>query len=262
MNHNHNYNNNYCRTYGRKNNYNNRNHNYSNDYRHNNKNILRYKLFPCPPSKNFNNLMIDIEAVTFITTPMNSEIIATIIESLIPKNISRSDITIFDGTACVGGDSITFGKMFGTVVASEIEKHRYDMLVNNLREFELTNVVPINEDCLNVYKRLNFVDIMYFDPPWGGKKYKEEKNLRLSIGNKFVDELVNDIFEINPNKLSIRSDVKIVALKLPKNYDLYHLYQKTKNLDVTMLMYELNKMILIVFKRNNYVDKFSTDLLE
>lgn len=220
------------------------------------------KLFPCPPSKNFNNLMIDDESVSFITTPMNSEVIAAIIESLIPNNISRSDVTILDGTACVGGDSISFGKMFGTVVASEIEKHRYNMLVNNLKEFELYNVVPINEDCLKICRRLNFVDIMYFDPPWGGKNYKTENQLRLSIGDLYVDELVNLVFNKDCDTYEqdvycstvkeIRSDVKMIVLKLPKNYDLMGLYELTKSSRITMLMYELNKMLIVVFKRNDY----------
>src|SRR5258708_33705089 len=139
--------------------------------RHYHKKIIIEKLFPCPPSNNYNNLMIDDESVSYITTPMNSEIIAEIISSLLPGNISSSDMTILDGTACVGGDTISFGKIFGTVIASEIEASRYKMLVNNLKEFELTNVVPVNDDCLKLYKRLNFVDIMYFDPPWGGGKY-------------------------------------------------------------------------------------------
>ena len=228
---------------------------------YNHKKIIMNKLFPCPPSKNFNNLMIDDDLVSYITTPVNSEMITAIIESLIPNNISRSDVTILDGTACVGGDSISFGRMFGTVVASEIEEHRYNMLVNNLREFELYNVVPVNEDCLKVFRRLNFVDIMYFDPPWGGKSYKTENLLRLSIGDLYVDELVNLIFYKNTEKsismntqydYEIRSDVKMVVLKLPKNYNLSGLYEMTKSPSLTMLMYELNKMLIVVFKRNDY----------
>src|SRR5438552_1942738 len=106
------------------------------------KKIIIDKLFPCPPSKNYNKLMIDDESVTYITTPVNSEIIAEIISSSLPKNVSCADITILDGTACVGGDTISFGKIFGTVIASEIEERRFKMLVNNLKEFELDNVVP------------------------------------------------------------------------------------------------------------------------
>jgi hypothetical protein len=215
---------------------------------HNHKKIIINKLFPCPPSKNFNNLMIDDDSVSYITTPMNSEVIAGIIESLIPKNISRSDVTILDGTACVGGDTISFGRIFGVVIATEIEEHRYNMLVNNLKEFELYNVVPVNDDCLKIFRRLNFVDVMYFDPPWGGKSYKTESLLRLSIGDLYVDELVNLIFDKNTDSNKrIRSNVKMIVFKLPKNYDIKNLYLMTKSSNLTMLMYDLNKMLIVVF---------------
>lgn len=213
----------------------------------NNKKIIMSKLFPLPPNKNYDNLMIDDDAVTYITTPSNSELITAIIDSHIPEYIFRSDISLLDGTACVGGDSIAFGKIFGTVISVEIDQSRYEMLTNNLFEYELFNVVPINMDCLEIYQKLNFIDIMYFDPPWGGKKYRHQNNLRLTIGDIYVDELVDNIF--TPNK--IRSDVKMVVLKLPKNYDLLYLYNKIKHHKLDIFMYELNKMIIIVIKKTN-----------
>jgi len=123
------------------------------------KRIIINKLFPLPPSKHYNNLMIDDESVSYITTPAVSDVVVGIIDSHIPDHVARSDLTIFDGTACVGGDSITFGKTYGTVISTEIDPKRYNMLVNNLREIELSNVVPVNDDCLKIYKRINFVDI-------------------------------------------------------------------------------------------------------
>jgi hypothetical protein len=205
------------------------------------------KLFSCPPSKHFNNLMIDQESVSYITTPLNSDIITTIIESHIPDHIYPGELCLFDATACVGGDTITFAKLFGTVIASEIRKDRCDMLINNLNEFELYNVIPINEDCLKVYEKVNFIDIMYFDPPWGGKNYKDEKELKLSIGNVYIEDIINNIFEGR-----VRSDVKIIALKLPKNYNLLDLYEKTKRDTVTIYLYELQKMLILIYKKNNY----------
>jgi len=47
--------------------------------------------------------------------------------------------------------------------------------------------------------------------------------------------------------------VKLVVLKLPKNYDLKGLYDLTKREDITMMRYELKKMDIIVYKRNQYV---------
>ncbi len=212
------------------------------------KKIIINKLFSCPPSKNYNNLMIDMESVSYISTPIISEIICSIIETHIPMQISNNDVTIFDATACVGGDTITFANTFGTVIAIEKDKKRYEMLINNLKEFELFNVVAINDDCLKIYKKINFIDIIYIDPPWGGHDYKYKKNLRLSIGEKYIDEIVNDVF----NEVT-RSNIKMIVLKLPKNYNLYEMYNNTKTKNATIYMYELTKMNVIVYKKNDYV---------
>jgi len=192
--------------------------------------------------------MIDDDSVSYITTPANSDMIIAIIDSHIPNHISRSDITVFDGTACVGGDSISFGRSFGSVVASEIDETRYGMLVNNLLEYELYNVVPVNADCIKLCKRLNFIDIMYFDPPWGGKQYKNSQNLRLTISDVYIDDLVNSVFDETDKH---RSDVQMVALKLPKNYDLKSLYDNIKYQSVTMYLYELHKMYIVIVIKND-----------
>ena len=214
----------------------------------NNKKILLNKLFPCPPSKKYCNLQIDNESVSYITTPINAELISTIIESLIPKNISHFDITIFDGTACVGGDSITFGKFFGKVIAVEIDIYKYNMLVNNIKEYELENIITINDDCIKILKTMNNIDIVYIDPPWGGKYYKDNSKLRLSIGGMYIDELVNMIF----NKELVASNVKMIVFKLPKNYDLYTFYELTKSPKITIMMFELFKMIVVICNRFEY----------
>lgn len=214
---------------------------------------IRYnKLFPLPPTNTYNNLCIDEEAVTFVTTPAISETIGAIINSHIPDSVSRSDITILDGTACVGGDSITFGKMFGTVISTEIDRRRYKMLKNNLAEYNLRNVIPINDDCVKICGRLNYVDILYLDPPWGGKQYKLSANLRLTLGNKFIDDIIKNILDQSNNPK--KSSIKLIALKLPKNYDLYSLYKKIKNYNIEIYLHELHKMnIIIINKINSWI---------
>lgn len=207
-----------------------------------NKVIMLNKLFPCPPHNNYNKLMIDIDSISHITTPNVTDIIISIIKSHIVYD--KKGLTVFDGTACVGGDTIAFGNHFDMVIATEIKKNKYDMLVNNLKEFELYNVVPINDDCLNVYSKINCIDIMYFDPPWGGRDYKYKKNIRLKLGNEHIENVINNILNEH-----IRSNVKLVVFKLPKNYDLYHLYHKTKNNNVIIYLYELDKMNIVIYKK-------------
>jgi 16S rRNA G966 N2-methylase RsmD len=212
------------------------------------KKIIKNKLFPCPPDNNYENLMIDMESTSYVSTPYVSSVITGIIESLIPGHIALDKLTIFDGTACVGGDTIALGRTFGSVIAAEIDETRYNMLVNNLNEFKLWNVIPINDDSLNLLYKINFIDVMYFDPPWGGKIYKYKNNLRLKIGDMYLDQIVNHVFDGK-----VKSDVKMIVLKLPKNYNLYELYKKTNKSFITMYLYELNKMLIVVFKKNDYI---------
>jgi 16S rRNA G966 N2-methylase RsmD len=200
------------------------------------------KLFPPTPSGSFKDLIIDDETMTYITTPQNSNTITAIIESHISNSIDLNMITIFDGTACVGGDTISFGKIFGAVVAVEVKKYIYDMLVNNLNQYELYNVMPINDDCLKILKRLNFIDVAYFDPPWGGKCYKNQDYLRLSISGRYIDEIINDIFELKMD------NIKLIVFKLPKNYNIKDLYDKTKHNPAEFKLYTLQKMMVLVIQ--------------
>jgi len=70
------------------------------------------------------------------------------------------------------------------------------------------------------------------------------------IGDLYIDELINNIFS---SISAIRSNVKLVALKLPKNYDLKSLYERTKSSDIIIYLHELPKMNVLVIKRKTDV---------
>jgi tRNA G10 N-methylase Trm11 len=214
-----------------------------------NRSIDYTKLFLEPPEKNYKNLQIDRESISYITTPHNAIIVSWILRSNLDGN-DLHKLTIFDGTSGVGGDTIVFGHVFGSVIGCELDKNRFSMLQNNINVYDLSNVIVMNDDCLKLMFDLNFLDIVYLDPPWGGKSYKKEDNLTLSIGDMSVETIVNDL--LDPEKS--RSELKLIVLKLPKNYDIKHLYDTTKNAkrETTLLMYELEKMLIMVFKIINH----------
>lgn len=202
------------------------------------------KLFLEPPDNDYKRLRIDRESMTYITTPHNACNIAWIIRSNLSKEIDMADITLFDGTSGVGGDTIVFGYIFGNVIGCEIDKKRFCMLKNNVDVYELQNVTLLNENCLNMIFDINFIDVVYLDPPWGGKSYKNENIMTLFIGDKSIESLINDL--LNPRKTS--STLKLIALKLPKNYNIRNLYDETVRDGVSLLMYELDKMFIMIFK--------------
>ena len=214
-----------------------------------NRGIDYTKLFLEPPNKyDIKRLMIDRESISYITTPHNAITIGWIIRSNLGSEDSPQDITIFDGTSGVGGDTIVFGRGFGKVIGCELDEKRFKMLQNNVGIYELPNVVVVNEDCLKLVFDLNYLDIVYMDPPWGGKSYKKEDSLTLSIGDRSIESIVVDLLDSTKSKSANR--LKQIVFKLPKNYDLRYLYDNTRNTarDTTILMYELEKMLIIVFK--------------
>jgi 16S rRNA G966 N2-methylase RsmD len=117
------------------------------------------------------------------------------------------DIKILDGTAGIGGNSISFGLHFSNVISIEMNKERFKYLETNI---ELCNVKSTlyNDDVLN---HLNDdYELIFIDPPWGGPNYKLEKSLSLSLGNVKLKDLTKKLRELG----------KIIVYKLPFNYNL------------------------------------------
>jgi 16S rRNA G966 N2-methylase RsmD len=230
------------------------NYGYNNNYRQNVNyrhdinyiyNIDYTKLFLEPPDRNYKNLQIDRESLSYITTPHNAIAMSWIIRNNL-DNLDLSNITIFDGTACVGGDVIVFGHIFNCVIGCEIDFNRFRMLENNVNVYDLNNVTVMNEDCLKLIFDMDNLDIIYLDPPWGGKDYKKKDSLTLSIGDKSVESIVNTL--LDPEKT--KSKLKLIVLKLPKNYDIKQLFYETSHNNATLMKYELEKMLVMVFKIN------------
>src|SRR5438105_2800401 len=108
--------------------------------------IYLERLFPDVNEKHlYNKLKINRESSMYITIPYDAEQITQIIsDHLIRFEIKCSDAIITDATAGVGGDTISFAKNFKRVYAVEIDKHRYDFLINNIKVYKLKNVTTLN----------------------------------------------------------------------------------------------------------------------
>src|SRR6185312_13890532 len=127
---------------------------------------------------------------------------------------------------------ISFGKTFGGVISIELDIERYDFLKTNVNVYGLKNVQVINGNCIDIIPKIQNVDVIYIDPPWGGKFYKYKQNLRLSLEDIPLETLVQNFFESN--------NPHVIALKLPKNYDLEYMYEVLSHKH-TITLYELKK---------------------
>lgn len=181
------------------------------------------------PSNN-DKILIDDVGKYSISKPDKANLIVQIIK----KIMNTTNLTITDGTACIGGDTLAFSETFDHVNSVELDKTRYDYLKHNMDVFGRKNITFYNDSYINLYDKLK-QDVIYLDPPWGGPDYKNKKYVKLSLGNVPLEELCKDIID---NKLC-----KLIVLKLPFNYDL----KDFKNLH-RFKIYNLNRILLITIK--------------
>ena len=156
-----------------------------------------------------------------ISIPEDAKTITTIIKTII-KNTDlskKNNITITDGTSGIGGNVISFCKNFSFVNAIEIDNNRFDFLKNNVNLYNHENIQFINGDFVDHIHDL-IQDIIFIDPPWGGKDYKYKTNIRLKLGDLELNTICNKCLEGN--------NCKIFVMKLPINYDIEYLKNKIK----------------------------------
>ena len=165
-----------------------------------------------------------------ISLPKDAERINSIIIKECKKlNLNTKKITITDSTACVGGNTVLFCKIFKKVNAIEIDHDRYKMLKNNLNLSKYLNYDIYNDDYLNLCDKIK-QDVIFIDPPWGGKDYKLKQNIELELSNIKLDMLIN----------ILKHFAVLIVLKLPLNYNIDSINEPNKK------VYVLNKMMILV----------------
>jgi 16S rRNA G966 N2-methylase RsmD len=110
------------------------------------------------------------------------------------ENNDTKYLTITDGTAGVGGDTINFSKYFKVVHSVELCRETYNLLNLNVYDFQARNVRTYNDSYCKIYDKLK-QHIIYIDPPWGGTSYKEKDKIILKLDDLKIDELVEKIFK-------------------------------------------------------------------
>ena len=65
---------------------------------------------------------------------------ANLITDIIIKIMNTTNLTITDGTACIGGDTLAFSQKFSHVNSIELDKTRYEYLKHNMDIFGRKNI--------------------------------------------------------------------------------------------------------------------------
>ena len=149
----------------------------------------------------YNNLKYDPEGLYSLSHKEDADKLSNLIKE------KYGNISILDGTSGVGGNSISFGKNFTSVISIEINYERFKLLEENINLYQLSNTLI----CGNFLDYLNMnYDLIFLDPPWGGPNYKFEKIIKIQINGNSLKNITQILKEKD----------KIIVWKLPFNYDL------------------------------------------
>ena len=180
------------------------------------------------------NLKMDSVAVYSMTPLEESKRIAEIILSYVSK---KGIIT--DMTACVGGDTIRLSHIFKHINAIEISGERCKFLQHNVETYGCKNVSVFHGDCLEMIHGLK-QDVIYIDPPWGGKKYKYKKKVNLYLSTTPMWSICNNLQNLS----------KIIVLKVPLNFNEEFFVKKLIYDKEKVNRYVLEKMQLIIIENS------------
>jgi hypothetical protein len=168
-------------------------------------------LFPRQQDVDRNQLHIFNTSSYSMTLPTEADNISITIKKILNIPNSSRDLIITDGSAHVGGNTLSFSKHFYKVNAIEIDKEMYDALVHNIKEvYKRWNVTYYLGDCIKIIHEIKH-DVVFLDPPWGGPSYKDFTNLHLFLGSEDIFDLVLDWYN---KKLA-----KLFCIKCPFNFD-------------------------------------------
>ena len=170
---------------------------------------------------NNKKLQITDKGIYSISKPYLSKWICNIILDNIDftREYILNNIKITDGTSGIGGDIIHFSKFFKEINGVELDKIHYNVLYNNIKNvLDIKNVKLFHDNYCDIYDKLEN-DIVYLDPPWGGRNIYKKKDVMLYLGNDKIFTIINKLHEIK---------VKYIFLKIPHNFNFYLFFHKIK----------------------------------
>ena len=195
------------------------------------KNMVHY-FFPNQKNVNKQDLkMFDISLYS-ITLPREANIISETIKKLLQITTNNSmnnmhNIIITDGTANVGGNTLSFSSYFKKVNSIEFDKKTYEGLKHNCDDvYKRKNITFFNGDCTKIIPDLH-QDVIFIDPPWNGLFYKAYDKLHLFLGNKDIFDIVSEWYN---NKRA-----KLYCIKCPFNFDFEQFIRNFPNIYIQQL---------------------------
>lgn len=202
-------------------------------------------LFPkLDDEEKYKLIQIDVPSTKYISLSYNADFTTKlIIKHMKLIDLDPKDSSITDGTGGTGGNTLSFATFFRKVNSIEFDKNRSKYLENNVSIYGFTNVNVINGDTVEQVKKIEDQDVVFIDPPWGGSSYKLQKYVKLFMATTPIEDLCLDIFDSTKTKCV----PKLIALKLPLNYDTKYFHSKLNKYKIKY--YKLKKMLIIILTK-------------
>ena len=153
-----------------------------------------------------------------VLQPWHRSYVKNILKAWFPSTLSH----IVDATAHIGVDSIYLSDLFpgAKVDAYEVVPNTFEALKINIQTFDKEDfIVPHLQD-ISLWDPSEPIDLLFVDPPWGGRNYKKVKKLNLYL--QAEGEVPNESKNIKTilKKWLSSGYIKTVVLKVPTNFDL------------------------------------------
>ena len=187
------------------------------------------------------NLISSFSTTEFTIADQMSRYILSIVDPESLKSNKLSKLSITDATACIGGNTISFGKYFSNVISIELEEYNFKILEHNIKESKekkdlykppLNGVIKIyNSGYEEILPGVAKKDVIFFDPPWTkeGEPYDKGNPSIPLLGDKTIFEVIDEVCEL----------YKYVFVKLPVNLKIDTNVYKVKRYKKMILIYKV-----------------------
>jgi hypothetical protein len=192
--------------------------------------------FPDQKGLDKSQLKIFDISVYSITLPKEANIISMTIKKLLNNN---HNLVITDGTANIGGNTLSFSSHFKIVNSIEYDKETFEGLKHNCEKiYKRKNITFYLGDCTEIIPKLK-QDVIFIDPPWDGLFYKAYTKLHLYLGKK-------DIFDIISKWYNSDNKILLYCIKCPFNFDFEPFIQNFSNIYIQKLK---NYYVIYILKK-------------
>lgn len=170
---------------------------------------FRLGLFPQEAGVDRSKLLLGPDSVHIMTKPDEADLITRLVVQKCRSGRSVDTLTITDATANVGGNTLSFSRVFKKVNSIEIDPVNFQALIHNIQSYKRENVECIFGNCLDLLCRTQ-QHVVFIDPPWGGMGYRMHRHIQLTLSGRSLGEIVSKIVNFT----------ELVVVKAPLNFDM------------------------------------------